>query len=190
MNLMSLKQLTNIYTILTIMMLKPTTIIRTSKINNFYNDTFNFRNNAILSNPQRSDITHNMIGTKTQTTNSIDETCLHNNQTATVILNPTPSLTDNYLWIPETSDNVVPGLDSMINYTQSKYATLTTLHNNITTITNTVQTENNILEIPNQGNSIVNEQLYYHNNYTDYTFQRNNTIHTYDNRRTFPVQQH
>ena len=26
---------------------------------------------------------------------------------------------------------------------------------------------------------------YYHNNYTDYTFQRNNTIHTYDNRRTF-----
>ena len=38
---------------------------------------------------------------------------------ATIILNPTtPSLTDNYLWIPETSDNVVPGLDSLLTYLQ------------------------------------------------------------------------
>ena len=33
---------------------------------------------------------------------------------ATVILNPAPSPTGNYFWIPETSDNVVPGLDSLI----------------------------------------------------------------------------
>ena len=38
-------------------------------------------------------------------------------------MNPTPSTNENYLWIPEVSDNVVPGLDSMITHTHSKYAT-------------------------------------------------------------------
>ena len=55
---------------------------------------------------------------------------------ATVILNPTPPLNENYVWIPETSDNVVPGLDSMITYTQSNYATLAALQNALTHITN------------------------------------------------------
>ena len=43
------------------------------------------------------------------------------------MLNPIPSTNENYLCIPETSDNVVPGLDSLITYTQSKYGTLTAL---------------------------------------------------------------
>ena len=60
---------------------------------------------------------------------------------ANVILNPTPSLTDNYLWIPETSDNVVPGLGSLIIYIQSKRATLTALQNNITNMNNMFQTK-------------------------------------------------
>ena len=35
---------------------------------------------------------------------------------ATIMLNPTPSITENYLWIPEgITDNVVPGLDSFFN---------------------------------------------------------------------------
>ena len=34
------------------------------------------------------------------------------------MLNPTPSLVENCLWIPETSDNVVPGLDSLVTYIQ------------------------------------------------------------------------
>ena len=38
---------------------------------------------------------------------------------ATIVVNPTPGLTDNYIGIPETSDNVVPGLDSLLTYTQS-----------------------------------------------------------------------
>ena len=109
---------------------------------------------------------------------------------ATVILNPTPSINENCLWIPENSDNVVPGLDSLINYIQPKYATLTALQNTITNINNTVQIESNNLEIPNQGDLNVNKELYYHNNCTDYTFQRNNTIHKYDNRRTFTIQNH
>ena len=67
------------------------------------------------------------------------------------MLNPTPSLTENYLWIPETSDHVVPGLDPLIAYIQPKYATLTTLQTNIPNLNNTIQTEINNLEIPNQG---------------------------------------
>ena len=51
----------------------------------------------------------------------------------TVIVNPAPSPNENYLWIPEVSDNVVPGLDPLITDTQSKYATLTALQNSITT---------------------------------------------------------
>ena len=104
-------------------------------------------------------------------------------------MNPTPSLTENYLWIPETSDHVVPGLDSLITYIQSKCATLTALQNNITNVNNTIQTEINNLEIPNQGNLNVNKELYYHNYYTDCTFQRNSTIHKHDNRITFITQQ-
>ena len=44
---------------------------------------------------------------------------------ATVVVNPTPSLTDNYIWIPETGDNVVPGLYRILAHIQSTYATLT-----------------------------------------------------------------
>ena len=39
-----------------------------------------------------------------------------------------------FLWTPGVSDNVVPGLDSMLTYTQSKYATLTALQNTVTNI--------------------------------------------------------
>ena len=61
-------------------------------------------------------------------------------------MNPTPSLNESYLWIPEVSDNVVPGLDSMITYTQSKYATLTALQNAITNIINNIQIESCIIQ--------------------------------------------
>ena len=57
---------------------------------------------------------------------------LNDDKIATVISNTVPSSTDNYIWIPETSDNVVPGLYSLLTYTQSKYATLLTLQNTIT----------------------------------------------------------
>ena len=43
------------------------------------------------------------------------------------------------------------------------------------------------IEIPDQGN--VSKELYYHTNHTDYTFQRNNTIHKYDNRIILITQQ-
>ena len=51
-------------------------------------------------------------------------------------MNPTPSLNEDYSWIPETSDNVVPGLDSMVTYIQPKYVTLTALQNAITHVNN------------------------------------------------------
>ena len=45
------------------------------------------------------------------------------------------------------------------------------------------------IEIPNQGNLNVNNDLYYNTTHTYYTFQRNNTIHKYDNRRSYIAQQ-
>ena len=110
------------------------------------------------------------------------------------MLNPTPSLTDNYLWIPETSDNVVPGLDSLLTYTQSKYATLAALQKSITNINNTInnemqtlQTEINNIEI-NPGAGDVSKQNHYHTSNTDFMYQRN-TINN-DNRRQFVIQNH
>ena len=70
---------------------------------------------------------------------------------STVILKLTPSTNENYLWIPEVSDNVVPGLDSLIIYIKSNSATLTSLQNAITNLSNNIQTEISNLEIPHQG---------------------------------------
>ena len=72
-------------------------------------------------------------------------------------MNPTPSLNETYLWIPKVSNNGVPGLDSLMTYTQSEYATLAALQNVITNITNNIQTELTNLEIPNQGDLNVNK---------------------------------
>ena len=132
--------------------------------------------------------------------NGIDNTptnnyiAIKNDKIATIILNPTPSLTDNYLWIPETSDNVVPGLGSLLTYIQSKYATLTALQNSITNINNTINTEiqtlqteiNNIENNPGTGN--VSKQNHYHTSNTDFMYQRNTTNN--DNRRQFVIQNH
>ena len=94
---------------------------------NFYHGNFNFRKIENISLTQQADITNNIIETNTQTINYADDNYIKNDKIATVILNTTPSLTDNYSWIPETSDNVVPGLDSLLTYLQSKCATLTSL---------------------------------------------------------------
>ena len=94
--------------------------------NNFYHGNFNSKKIGNISLTRQTDITNNITETNTQTIDYVDDNCL-NNEIATVILNTVPSLTDNYIWIPETSDNVVPGSDSILTYTQSKYATLTTL---------------------------------------------------------------
>ena len=141
---------------------------------NFYHDTSNLRKSEIISNSQQTDTTNDIIETSTQTTTYIDGNYLDNNIIATVILNPIPSINENYLWTPGVSDNFVPGLDSMITYIQSTYATLTALQHAITHVINTFQTEINNLEIPNQGNVNVNKYLYYNTTHTCYTFQRKN----------------
>ena len=89
-----------------------------------------------------------MTETNNQTINHIEHNYLNNNKFATVILNPSPSMNENYLWIPEVSDNVVPGLDSMLTYNLNTYATLPALQNAITNINKNIQTEINNLEIP------------------------------------------
>ena len=82
-----------------------------------------------ISLTQQADITNSITETNNQTITYVDSNYLHNDKIATISSNPTPSLTDNYLWILETSDNVVHGLDSLLSYTQSKYAALTALQN-------------------------------------------------------------
>ena len=81
---------------------------------NFYHDNFNFRKIENISLTQQTDITNNIIETNNQAITYVDDSYLCNDKIATVILNAVPSLTDNYIWIPETSDNAVPGLDSLL----------------------------------------------------------------------------
>ena len=108
---------------------------------NFYHDNFNFRKIENIPLTQQADITNNITETNNQTINYVGNSYLNNDRIATVILNPTPGLTDSYIWIPEASDNVVPGLDSLLTYIQSKYATLTALQDSITNINNTINNE-------------------------------------------------
>ena len=146
-----------------------------------------------ISLTQQIDITNNITETNNQTVTYVDTNYLNSDKIATVILNTVPSLTDNYIWIPEASDNVVPGLGSLLTYLQSKYATLTALHNSITNINNTInseiqnlQTEINDIEITNPQN--VSKESHYHTSHTDFMFQRNTTKN--DNRRQFVIQNH
>ena len=81
---------------------------------NFYHDNFNFKNIENISLTQQTDITNNIAGTNNQTITYVDNNYLNNDKIATIISNTVPSLTDNYIWIPGTSDNVVPGLDRLL----------------------------------------------------------------------------
>ena len=81
---------------------------------NFYHDNFNFRKIENISLTQQTDITNNITETNNQTITYVGNNYLNNDKTATIIVNPTPSLTENYPWVPEgIPDNVVPGLDSI-----------------------------------------------------------------------------
>ena len=167
------------------------------KIKNVYVDSrykTNDRENISLT--RQTDITNNITETNNQIITYVDNNYLNNGKIATIILNPTPSLTENYLWIPEgISDNVVPGLDSILTFTQSKYATLTALQNSITNMNNTInndiqnlQTEINNIEISNPPTQNVSKENHYHTSHTDFMYQRN--IINNDNRRQFVIQNH
>ena len=109
---------------------------------NFFNDDINFRKIGNIRISQQTDITNNITETNTQTINYVDHHFLNNNRIAAIIVNPTPSPTENYLWIPEgITDNVVLGLDGLLMHIQSKSATLTALRNSKTNINTTINTE-------------------------------------------------
>ena len=102
---------------------------------NFFNENFPFRKIENILLTQQADITNNITETNNQTFTYVDNSYLNIDKIATIILNPTPSLTESYLWIPEgISDYVVPGLDNLLTHTQPKYATLTSLQNSIANI--------------------------------------------------------
>ena len=159
---------------------------------NFYNDNLNFRKIENISLSQQTDVTNNITETNTQTITFVVNNYLNNNKIATVIVNTVPPLTENYLWIPEgITDNVVPGLDSLLTYIQTKYATLTALQNSITNINTTInneiqniQTAINNTEITSPQN--VSKESHYHTSHTDFMFQRNTTKNK--NRRQSVIQ--
>ena len=161
---------------------------------NFYNDNFHSRKIENISISQQTDVTNNITETNKQTITYDDISYLNNNKIATTIVNTVPSSTEKYLWIPESiTDNVVPGLDNLLTYPQSKYATLTALQNSITNINTTInnetqniQTEINNIEMTNPQN--VSKESHYHTSHTDFMFQRNATKN--DNRRQFVTQNH
>ena len=94
-----------------------------------------------ISLSQQTYITNNITETNTETINYADINYWNIDKIATVIVNPAPSPTENYWWIPETTDNVVPGLDSLLPCPQSKYATVAALQNSIPNINNTISNE-------------------------------------------------
>ena len=155
----------------------------------------NFRKIENISLTQQTDITNYITETNNQTITYVGNNYLNNDKIATVISNSVPSLTNSYIWIPETSDNVVPGLDSLLTYTQSKYATLTALQNSIANINNTInteiqnlQTEINNIEISNPGTGNVSKESHYHTSHTDLLYQRTTTNN--DNRKHIVLQNH
>ena len=79
----------------------------------------------------------------------MNDNYLNNDKIATTVVNTIPGINENYLWIPETSDNVVLGLDSLLTHIHSKYAALASLHNFINNINNTINTE---IQKPSNGN--------------------------------------
>ena len=102
-------------------------------IDNFYNDTFNFRKIENISLSQQTDIVNNITETNNQTISYIDDSFLINNNIATVEINTGSDLiTDNYTWTPSPSDNVVPGLESLLLFLENQYITLITLNGAIT----------------------------------------------------------
>ena len=139
------------------------------------NGSFNFRKIENISLSQQTDITNDITETNTQTINYACNNYLNNNKIATTIVNPTPSLTENYLWIPETTDNVVPGLDSLITHIYQKFVSISTLQNSITNIDTTInneiqnlQTEIGNIGITNPTTGDVSKNLSYHTSHTGY----------------------
>ena len=102
---------------------------------------FNFRKIENISLSQQTGITNHITDTNNQTITYVGNNYLNNNTVATIIVHPTSSPTENYLWIPEVSDNVVPGLDSLVTYLNQKFASIGTLQNYITNINTTINNE-------------------------------------------------
>ena len=126
----------------------------------FYNDIFNIRKIENISLAQQADIKA-YVGTN----------YINNDKIATIVVNPIPSLNDNYVWTPSVSDDYVPGLDSLLTYLNQKFASINTLQNSITNITNTINNEIQNLQTSGGGS----KNLSYHTNHTDYLYQKNIT---------------
>ena len=77
---------------------------------------------------------------------------MNNDKLSRYVLNPgfivDDSIEEQYMWSTNPSDDVVPGLESILEYLELNYTTITSLQNAITDVSNHVQTEIDNIEIP------------------------------------------
>ena len=91
-----------------------------------------------------------------QTMLEVEDTYLNKDYIAIYI-----TIDNNLQWFPRISDLYVPGLESLLEYLQLNYASLTSLQNAITDMNNRIQTEIDNIEFPtNPSGSKINRHHY------------------------------
>ena len=97
----------------------------------------------------------------------IGDNYLNNDRISRYILNPgysvDGSIEERFMWLPNPSDNVVPGLEPILKYFELNYATIASLQNAITDMTNHIQTEIDNIDFPTNPDAGKTTRHYYIN---------------------------
>ena len=91
----------------------------------------------------------------------------------------------NRQWFPFISDDVVPGLLSILEYLGLNYATITSLQNAITDMSNYIQTEIDTIEFPTNPDASKTSRHHYINHEHTIIKKVNNHIHNTNNYYNF-----
>ena len=78
----------------------------------------------------------------------VEYSYVHKNYIATYM-----AIDNNLQWFPRISDLFLPGLESLLEYLQLNYATITSLQNAITEVINHIQTEMGNIDFPTGPNA-------------------------------------
>ena len=89
------------------------------------------------------------------------------------------------MWLPNPSDNVVPGLESILEYLELNYATIASLQNAITDMHNHIQTEIDNIDFPTNPDAGKTTRHHYINHEHNIFKKVNNHIHNKKNYYNF-----
>ena len=95
------------------------------------------------------------------------------------------TLDNNRQWFPFISDDVVPGLLSILEYLEINYATITSLQNAITDMNNHIQTEVDNIDFPTNPSGSKITRQHYINHEHNIIKKVNNHIHNKKNYYNF-----